>query len=129
MTDQAHHWSRAAESYEQDYIDPYLPDVRSPLLKTLRGLADPARKVAADLGCGIGPLLPSLAECFHKVYAVDFAEGMLARAREHCREVGNVAYLQRQLVDLSPLVGEIDVAVAVNSLIMPDVTELEASLR
>src|SRR5436190_15077824 len=129
MTDQAHHWSRAAASYEQDYIDPYRPEVRSPLLKKLQGLADPAHKVAADLGCGIGPLLPLLAERFHKVYAVDFAGGMLERARQCCAQLGNVEFLQRRLTDLSPLAGRVDVAVAINSLVMPELTELEASLR
>jgi SAM-dependent methyltransferase len=129
MADQAHYWSQAAKSYEQDFIDPYRSEVRGPLAKTLRRLADPAHKVAADLGCGIGPLLPSLAANFHKVYAVDFAEGMLERARESCRGLSNVEYLRQPLTDLRPLHGQVDVAVAVNSLVMPSIVDLEASLK
>jgi SAM-dependent methyltransferase len=128
MNDQSHHWSRAARSYEQEFIDPYRADVRSPLLRELRRLADPG-KTAADLGCGIGPLLPFLAEHFQTVYAVDFAEGMLERARRRCDGLANVEFLQRRLSDLAPLAGKVDVAVAVNSLIIPDVRELEACLR
>jgi SAM-dependent methyltransferase len=60
---------------------------------------------------------------------VDFAEGMLKRAREHCGELPNVEYLHRALTDLAPLAGQVDVAVAVNSLVLPDVGELEAALR
>jgi SAM-dependent methyltransferase len=129
MTTQDQLWSRAARSYEQEFVDPYRPDVRNPLLGELRALADPAGKTAADLGCGIGPLLPFLAQNFWQVHAVDFAEGMLNRARASCRGLDNVSFLHRGLTDLSPLHGKLDVAVAVNSLVMPAVPDLEASLR
>jgi SAM-dependent methyltransferase len=129
MTDQAHFWSRAARSYEHEFIDPYRPDVKNPLLAILDRLADPAHRTAADLGCGIGPLLPPLAERFRSVIAVDFAEGMLERARERCRGLNNVEFLQTSLTDLRALAGRIDVAVAVNSLVLPDTAELDASLR
>jgi SAM-dependent methyltransferase len=129
MTDQAHYWSQAAKSYEQDFIDPYRSDVRGPLLETLEELADPSRKVAVDLGCGIGPLLPILAERFRHVIAVDFAEGMLARAHERCRGLRNVEFLLQPLTDLGGLAGRVDVAVAVNSLVMPNILDIETSLK
>lgn len=128
MPDQSHFWSQAARSYEQEYIDPYRPDVRNPLLAHLRQLAGGA-KTAADLGCGIGPLVPTLAGQFRHVYAVDFAPGMLERARQHCQGLRNVEFLQRPLTDLTPLAGRIDVAVAVNSLVMPAIPDLEKSLH
>jgi SAM-dependent methyltransferase len=86
------------------------------------------KKIVADLGCGIGPLLPFLAEHFHKVYAVDFAEGMLRRAKERCRGLRNIEFLQQSLSNLSPLHGQLHAAVAVNSLVMPDLRELESVL-
>jgi SAM-dependent methyltransferase len=128
MADQAHFWSRVAKSYEDDFVDPYRPAVRSPLLDTLRALPAPGHKLAVDLGCGTGPLLPFLAEHFRQVIAVDFAEGMLERARERCRGLKNVEFLQLPLTDLSRLVGRVDVAIAVNSIVMPDVQDQEASL-
>jgi SAM-dependent methyltransferase len=128
MSDQAHHWSRASESYEEDFIDPYLPEVRNPLRQAIAELADQQRTVI-DLGCGIGPLLPFLAERFRRTLAVDFAEGMLARARERCQGLANVEFLQRDLTDLAGLEGQVDVAVAVNSLVLPDTAALDAALR
>jgi ubiquinone/menaquinone biosynthesis C-methylase UbiE len=128
MADQAYQWSQAAARYEEEYIDPYRPDVKNPLPRVLARLADRG-KTAADLGCGIGPLLPSLAEQFGKVYAVDFAEGMLARARERCRGVTNVTFVETSLTNLKALAGRIDVAVAVNSLVMPDVGQADESLK
>ncbi len=128
MPDQSQQWSRAAAAYEREFIDPYRPDVRNPLFAALDRLAG-RRKVAADLGCGIGPLLPLLANRFGTVHAVDFAEGMLARARERCAGLANVHFHQRSLTDLGPLAGQVDVAAAVNSLVLPDPRDLEASLR
>ena len=54
---------------------------------------------------------------------------MLKRAREHCRGLANVEFLHRGLTDLAPLAGQLDVAVAVNSLVLPDIGELETALR
>ena len=129
MTDQSHFWSQAAPRYEQEFIDPYQPDVRNPLRAAVADLADPALGIVADLGCGVGPLLPYLAEHFHHVVAVDFAEGMLIRAREACAGLKNVEFLRRGLTDLSDQKGRFDVGVAVNSLVMRDPVDLDCALR
>jgi SAM-dependent methyltransferase len=128
MADQAEAWSRAAHSYEADFIDPHRPDVKSPLPRVLRRLADRERRDVADLGCGTGPLLPFLAGLFHQVHAVDFAPAMLERARQRCRDLPNIVFHEKPLTDLSTLAGQVDVAVAVNSLVMPRITDIEASL-
>lgn len=129
MTDQAHYWSQAAAIYDKEFIDPYREAVRSPLLGALKRIKRAKSKAAADLGCGLGPLLPFLSEHFGQVYAVDFAEAMLAHARERIKDTSNIEFLQRSLTDLKPLHGLVDVAVAVNSLVMPDVAQQEAALR
>jgi ubiquinone/menaquinone biosynthesis C-methylase UbiE len=87
MSDQARFWSAAAERYEEEFVDPYRPDARNPLPAALAKLA--GARVVADLGCGTGPLLPLLSRQFRRVLAVDFAEGMLARARRRCAGLGN----------------------------------------
>jgi ubiquinone/menaquinone biosynthesis C-methylase UbiE len=128
MPTQAHFWSKVAPAYETEFIDPYRPDVRSPLLSHLQRFAGPKR-VVADLGCGIGPLLPFLAQHFGTVHAVDFAAGMLERARQRCGDLKNVCFLQQPFTDLTPLDGQLDVAVAVNSLVMQDIRELDTALE
>jgi SAM-dependent methyltransferase len=128
MADQSQHWSQAARAYESEYVDPYRADVRNPLWSALKRLSNTRRKTAADLGCGIGPLLPTLAQRFHRVVGVDFAPGMIERARERCRGLANVEILQRDLTDLAPLHGQVDVALAINSLVMPGLGDIEAAL-
>jgi len=121
-------WSKAAKSYEQEFVDPFLKDVRSPLQRALKKLAAAGAKTVGDLGCGIGPLLPFLAETFETVVAVDFAPGMLERARRRC-SAANVSFVERDLTDLTPLADSLDVAVTVNSLVMPSVADQEIVLR
>ena len=127
MTDQAHFWSKASQFYEREFVDPDLPGGRNPLRDVLAGLAGPANSTVADLGCGIGPLLPFLAEHFRSVLAIDFAEGMLRRARERCQGLANITFLQRTLMDLTGC-GPVDIAVAVNSLVLPDLVEMQQGL-
>jgi SAM-dependent methyltransferase len=129
MSSQASNWSRVAENYEVDFIDPYSSGVRNPLPAVLERMANEGSSVTADLGCGTGPLLPYLARHFATVYAVDFAAEMLRRARERCRTLTNITYLEQPLTDLGNLTGQLDVAVAVNSLVMPDLLELETCLQ
>src|SRR5919204_2694800 len=127
MSDQSRFWSAAAQGYEDDFVDPYRPGTRSPLPAALEELAGKDR-TAADLGCGTGPLLPVLAGRFGRVLAVDFAEGVLARARRRCRGLANVQFFARDLTELTPLRGQADVAVAVNSLVMPRLADIESAL-
>src|ERR1700693_2570141 len=129
MADQADSWSKVARRYEEEFVDPYRMGVRSPLMARLTRLADTTTKTAADLGCGIGPLLPALASRFHDVYAVDFAAGMLQRARERCAGIDNIRFIQTPLTELGGLAGQVDVAVAINSLVMPSVADQELCLR
>jgi SAM-dependent methyltransferase len=125
---QDQHWSAAAASYEAEYIDPYRPDIRNPLPRMLGRLGKTGSRVVADLGCGIGPLLPLLAGAYRRVYAVDFAAGMLARARKAAAGCGNVTFLHEDLTEFQ-LPELVDVAVAVNSLVMPDERDLDRSLE
>jgi ubiquinone/menaquinone biosynthesis C-methylase UbiE len=130
MPGQDHYWSQAASFYEREFVDPYRADVRqNPLHEILARLSRPGNKVVADLGCGLGPLLPFLSQHFQTVYAVDFAEGMLQRAREQVHDRTNVRFLQASFMDLRELPEPVDVAVAVNSLVMPSPEELDQALR
>jgi SAM-dependent methyltransferase len=125
--DQAQAWSQTAQRYEQEFVDPYLPGVVNPLLEEVIHLSGPAL-TAADLGCGTGPLLPFLARNFGRVVAIDFAEGMLDRARQRCKGIANIEFAQCSLTDLDAFRAQIDVAAAVNSLVLPELDGLERAL-
>jgi SAM-dependent methyltransferase len=127
---QDRHWSRHADQYGEQFVDPYDSNVETPLWDALAAIPDPATKTVADLGCGTGPLLPYLAERFGRVIALDFAPGMLklAAARLNPEAAARVTFVERPMHDLDDLAGQLDVAVAVNSLVMPDVRVIDQTL-
>jgi SAM-dependent methyltransferase len=65
------------------------------------------------------------------VIALDFAPGMLDRAAARLgpEATARVTFLKRPMHDLYDLAGQLDVAVAVNSLVMPDVRLIDRTLR
>lgn len=128
MAEQSHAWSDIADRYEQEFVDPYRRTRNNPLLQALGQIPEAKGKTAADLGCGIGPLLPILAERFAHVVAVDFAPAMLQRASQRCAGLANIEFLQHDLTELHDLTGRVDVACAVNSLVMPRVEIIERVL-
>jgi SAM-dependent methyltransferase len=127
---QARYWSRHATRYDELFLDPYSPSVQNPLWDALAAVPDPARKTVADLGCGTGPLLPYLADRFHRVIALDFSPRMLELASERLRPeaAARVSFLERPMDKLDDLAGALDVVVAVNSLVMPDVRLVDRTL-
>jgi SAM-dependent methyltransferase len=131
IPNQERSWSRHAARYSDVFLDPYATDVVNPLWKALDEIRDAETKTAADLGCGTGPLLNPLLERFQRVVALDFAPGMIERARERVAEAdrSRVTFLQRSMDDLADLAGTIDVAAAVNSLVMPDVRLVQRALE
>lgn len=129
-TQQARHWSRQADGYEQVFLDPYRDGVVNPMLARLDAVKAPGRKAIIDLGCGTGPLLERVVGRFGAVHALDFAPGMIRRARERLgSRADEVTFHARQMHELDDLAGMFDVAVAVNSLVMPDTRDIDRTLR
>ncbi len=122
-------WSRHAVRYDELFLDALDPEVENPLFSVLERIRGRGQ-TAIDLGCGTGPLLPYLLERFDHVIALDFAPGMVKRAQERLGAgAGRVTFLNRSMHELDDLAGMIDVAVAVNSLVMPDVRLIDQTLR
>lgn len=120
----ARDWDRVAANYFEEVVSPFAAGVPRALVRALDAIPDAHRKVAADLGCGIGTLLPTLAARFRRVVAVDFSSAMLARASAACR-ARHVAIHRADLADLRQLAGQLDVAVTVNAVLTPDPDRLD----
>jgi SAM-dependent methyltransferase len=127
---QGRQWSRHAKRYDDLFLDPFREGVENPVLDALQSVPEPGSKTVADLGCGTGPLLPFLVERFGRVVALDFAPGMIARARERLGDhADRVTFERRAMHELAAYEGALDVAVAVNSLVMPDVRLIDRTLK
>jgi SAM-dependent methyltransferase len=130
LRNQDRHWSRHAARYHDVFLDPFRPGVENPIVNALADLENSSAKAVIDLGCGTGPLLPYLVARFGEVYALDFAPGMIDRARTRLgADAERVTFLTRTMDDLADLADRFDVAVAVNSLVMPDVRTIDRTLE
>jgi SAM-dependent methyltransferase len=127
---QGRQWSRHATKYDEVFLDPFRPGVVNPIPESVRSVKGSKSKSAIDLGCGTGPLLPLLVEKFGEVYALDFAPGMIKRSKERLGpQADQVEFLNRTMDDLGEFPGKFDLAVAINSLVMPDVRDIERTLK
>ena len=129
-------WSRHAARYESVFLNAFDPRVENPAWRAFDAIENPHLLTVADLGCGPGVLLPSLARRFARVIAIDFAPKMISRAKKRLETSGlsleeqaRVTLLTRAMSDLDDLERQVDVAIAVSSLVMPDTREIDKSLR
>ncbi len=126
---QGRNWSRHSSKYDDVFLDPFRPGVVNPVPGALAALPGAKTKAVIDLGCGTGPLLPMLVENYAEVHALDFAPGMIKKARERLGpDADRVTFLTRTMDDLGDLAGRFDAAVAINSLVMPDVRDIDRTL-
>jgi SAM-dependent methyltransferase len=98
--------------------DPHLLDAASrEIAAALQawGLTGPDRR-ALDLGCGIGRMLPPLAQACALAVGVDVSAGMLAEARRRCTGRGNLLLVRSSGRDLAMFAdGSFDLVLAVDS--------------
>lgn len=122
-------WSRHAARYDDLFLDPFRPGVVNPLLEAIEATDSPEALTVADLGCGTGPLLPHLIDRFGRVIAIDFAPNMIKSARKRLGEhAERIEFQVRSMWDLETFAGQLDLAVAVNSIVMPDVRDIDRAL-
>lgn len=120
-------WDEIAGRYDEEITSPFQEGVINPLFDAIRAIPNKREMTVADLGCGMGPLLPFLSKHFGSVVAIDFSPRMLEKAqkRTHAK---NVSFHCRSLSDLSPFHGAFDVAISVNSILIPSSKKADAML-
>jgi SAM-dependent methyltransferase len=111
-------WDFIADRYEQEITSPFQEGVINPIYDAIRAIPNKQGLTVADLGCGLGPLLPFLSKSFKQVVAIDFSSQMLEKAKKRIH-ADNVSFHNCSLTDLSPFYNQFDVAVSVNSVLFP----------
>lgn len=123
----ANDWDRIAENYYEEVLSPLKDSVLNPLLDDLRQLAK-THSAIIDLGCGLGELAPFLAKHFRRVVGVDYAPRMLKKAEQQHSRL-SVVFRQADLKNLQPFYTSFPVAVSVNSLVTPQLADVDRMLR
>ncbi len=120
-------WDGLCKNYHQEIVSPLHKEVKNPLLSTLQQIKDAKSKVVADIGCGRGEILDLLAEQFKTVHALDFSPAMITMAQQNATKE-NIEFAVRDMRSLR-FRQRFDVAVAVNSVIMPRISDVNQALR
>jgi ubiquinone/menaquinone biosynthesis C-methylase UbiE len=122
-------WDQIAPNYDQEIVSPLSQGVENPLFSTLKKIPKKSTKVVADLGCGTGNLLPTLATQFKSVHAVDFSKEMLLMAKKRAEPYKNITYHRQNMERLKLPKIQFDVAITVNSLLMPSQRGLRRAIK
>ncbi len=121
-------WDKYAKNYHEHIISPLQSKINNPIFHLIKNIQKSEEMIAADLGTGIGDLLPFLSEQFNKVYALDFSENMISIAKEKNKHAGNIIFKRCDMKELTKLKLNLDVAIAVNSIINPSISDIKIIL-
>ena len=119
-------WDEYAEDYHTEVISPFQKDVKNPLKEELLNLTHRKNKTLAEFGCGRFELGNFLSENFGEVFAFDFSEKMVEKAK------GNNHFPNTTIekIDTTKMnfYEKFEVAVSVNSIIMPSFNDIKKAL-
>lgn len=124
-------WDKTAKNYFSEVVSPFAEGVDNPIFWYLDNkiVSDKKKMSVIDIGCGIGNFLPTLSEKFAKVVGFDFSPKMVDISKEKVKEAKNVTVLVRDARELSEFYNQFDVAVTVNSILLPDIKDVEKMFK
>ncbi|HIH13363.1 MAG TPA: class I SAM-dependent methyltransferase [Candidatus Nanoarchaeia archaeon] len=124
-------WNKIAKKYAEEIISPFSEGVTNPIFWYLENKIGTATKEMSviDIGCGIGNFLPTLAQKFSKVVGIDFSPKMIETATAQAKDFPNVSLFVRDGRDLHEFHNQFDVAVTVNSILLPKVKDCEKMIQ
>ncbi|MFH1248595.1 MAG: class I SAM-dependent methyltransferase [archaeon] len=118
-------WEKIASNYHEEILSPLKHCKDNILVRDLSQIKDCKKKDIADLGCGPGEIENFLSSTFRNVTAIDFSQKMIEIAKEKNKELENVEFISRDMSDMGDMKDRFDVALAINSIISPDVLQIQ----
>jgi len=118
-------WDKLANNYFDEVSSPFCEVNDDKLFRFFKNLKDSKKKTVIDLGCGPGNFVPFLSSNFKRVTAIDFSKEMVNVARKKSIGFKNVDIFVSDLRNLKKYYGRFDVAVSVNSVLLPSIREVD----
>jgi SAM-dependent methyltransferase len=122
-------WDRLADAFETETCD-ITREESADLTERFVAMARIPRRdaVLVDLGCGVGTFIRRFGGRFGRIFGVEFAPRIIARARIQCAQISNVTWLNHDIPRAAKTIGaEADLAVCLN-VITSDSAAKRASL-
>jgi 2-polyprenyl-3-methyl-5-hydroxy-6-metoxy-1,4-benzoquinol methylase len=110
------YWNRMGKIYRDEIFSVAENDKSRIIKKQLKKFVAPG-VVAADFGCGIGGFIPILSEQCKKVYAADFSESCLQKAKTAYGHLINVSFHCADLTVPKVALPKVDFILCVNAVI------------
>jgi 2-polyprenyl-3-methyl-5-hydroxy-6-metoxy-1,4-benzoquinol methylase len=112
------YWDNIAHDFDEEIFDTLRHDRHQVILSYIDRFRS-LQSTACDIGCGTGKYLPTLAERFKTVRAIDISAKCLEVAQENCRHLDNVTYFKADLSAAPLRLRRYRFGISVNVLIMP----------
>ena len=121
-------WDKIAGNFDEEVFDTLKND-RNNIIVSYIDRFRSLEATACDLGCGTGRYLPTLAERFKTIYAIDISSKCLDVAQEICRPLNNVIYIKADLSVPRLQLRRFHFGISINMLTMPSFKTRGAILR
>ena len=112
------YWDGLASSFEREVFNPFESDMHGTILSSIKKVSSKSKNVA-DIGCGVGSLIPTLALNFKSVTALDISSACLEIAQRRNQKLHNVKFLQQDLTKSLSVSEQFDVGVCLNVALTP----------
>ena len=110
------YWNKLADAFESDVCD-ITREETADLVRRYVALARPRRKnaVLVDLGCGVGTFIHRYGNRFAKIYGVEFAPRIIARATRLCANMTGITWMTSDIPPAAKAIGrQADLTVCMN---------------
>ena len=114
------YWNRISENYQSEVLSVFDNDIHGLVEEKIAeaGIAYPNGQ-AADIGCGVGRFLPTLADMFASIHACDLSSVGIRKAKRRASKRDNIRFHEVDLSTESLPFPPVDFVLCVNVLIMP----------
>lgn len=109
-------WNELADDFEESVCDIVASETNAQTRRFVNA-ARPLRKkpVLVDLGCGIGTFIRTFGGRFDRIVGVEYAQRIMARAKEQCADVKGVEWLTMDAARAAKTIGcRADLTVCLN---------------
>ncbi len=122
-------WDKISSDYYTEILSPIKNSKEKILMNDLKSIENSKSETIIDLGCGTGEIEKFLSENFKEVIAIDFSKEMIKNAQEKNKNLGNVKFQVADMLKLKNSFGKFDVALAINSIITPNIKNINKIFR
>jgi len=131
MKKEVREWEEVAtvSEYFESVLSPFAKGVVNPLDSELKKIRSAKKKYVIDLGTGVGNAIPLFSKTFKHVTAIDFSPSMVEKTAQRSRKFKNVTCAVGDMRDLQKYHNKFDVAVSINSIILPTHEEVTQMLK